>query len=419
MTKRTYRVVLGNLFAWRPGGYARASLELLFWIALRAGFQAGNVVLLTRWLGADEYGHFVVFLAVAAFFSQVGSLGLQGVLLRDLAKAPDQLPALLRSCLRAWFVASTLSGLAGGVLGCVALPDHGVPVFLVMLLIFSEVSSNSGVELISRTQQALHNMRAYGAISAGLAIVRIFPLLVCSIFDWRSPLIWMVCYSAAGILYLGAMVFRARKYLSANVFAPTASLIREGVPFAISALSIRLQAEYNKPVLARISFADAGVFNVAQRAVDIAMLPLSALMDVFVPRAYADSGADHRFWRNGLCLLIFAIAGGVVLTLMAPWLPLIVGNSFESVVPLLKYMAWLPFIQVLRNLGNVRLVASGYARRQTGIYLFCAAFSMCTTSFLVERFSTTGAMAAVYLTELALIILLFMATPKKKEVLCD
>src|SRR5690606_9799016 len=115
--------------------------------------------------------------------------------------------------------------------------------------------------------------------------------------------------------------------------ATEAMPMTSGLPFSASALAMRLQVEFNKPVLAHAGFGLAGSYNIAQRAVDMASLPLAALQEALWPKLYAQANPLPQLRRTGVALLLLAALAGALIWLAAPLLPLLVGNAHEGVVP--------------------------------------------------------------------------------------
>ncbi len=392
---------LGQLRVWRPGLYARSSAVLFGWLLVRAAAQTLLVVLLARTLGARSYGVYVAALAVAGFFAPMAGLGLQGVILRDGSRAPETLGDLLDHALRLYWRALLASWLVGAAVALLALP-RAIPALLLVLLVGTEIAAGSLIEILGRVEQALQRSAGFGALMAGLALVRLFALVAWEAAGTPTVGGWIFAYGAASLLYAAAVLWRARRRLrpTADRAAPDWAMAAQGRPFAVGAVALRVQSEFNKPVLAAIGPALAANLSLAQRAVDVASLPLVALQDALWSRLYASHEPGRRLLRTGGALLALALLGGVALTVLAPLLPQLLGHGFEATAQLLRWLAWLPSLQLLRNLGNAHLIATGHARRLTGVYVLGALLGMLATVLLVDRIGLEGAIAAAYATEL-------------------
>jgi len=381
--------------------YLRASVGLFGWLLVRAGGQVILVIVLARLLGAAGYGQFITVLAVATFFSAVAGLGLPGVLLRDGARHPQAIAQQYKTALRLWWLSTTTVGAIGAVTAVLVLPNHVRGA--VAALVLAEVVSASLVELLARVQQALHRTHRYGAMLAGLVLVRAAALAVYALLTRPDVDGWMWIYAASSLTYATFLLVYARREFRPMRTAgvPVWPLVREGVPFVVGGLSLRLQAEFNKPVLAQLGFALAGNFNAAQRALDIASLPLIAMQEALWARLYASPDHEHRMWITAALLVLLALGGGVILYLLAPLTPLLLGPGFEPAVHLLQWLAWLPAMQVARNFVNFQALATYRTNLLTLASIIAGIASIMLNIYLIDAYGLAGAVSAAYLTELA------------------
>jgi O-antigen/teichoic acid export membrane protein len=393
---------------WRPGAYARDGLRIFGWLVLRAAAQAATVLLLTRWLGASGYGEFVAAVAVAGFFTPLAGLGLGAVLLVRGARAPEQLPALQAQAARLWAISSVAFSLIATAAMSLSLPDPQ-PLWALAALAVAEVAATSWVELIARGRQARHQAHAFGAIQAGLPFARLAALALALPWLPASPAAWMLIYAAFSLLYAAAIsgsfcVSMRRTAMTDSADEPTGALVKEGAPFLVGTLSFRLQAEFNKPVLAHVGYAQAGALGIAQRVVDLATLPLSALQEALWPRVFASERPGSRLWQTGAMLVALALLSSAALALAAPVLPWLLGPDFDAASQALIWLALLPAVQLTRNLGNAWLMARGKSHYLTAVYVTSALAGVLLALLLVPRWGLSGAVWAMYGSEAVAIV---------------
>ena len=397
---------LRRLRTWRPGAYLRASGGLFGWLMLRAAAQAVMVVLLARRLGVGGYGLFVTAQAVSGFFSPIAGLGLALLLLRDGACAPAQLPRQLGMALALWWPAVLLCALAATALLAWSLPSR-VPLTALAAFALADVGTTSFVELAARVEQAQHRVGAFGAILTGLILARLIGLLLYAAAGQASAVGCLWVYAMASALY--AFVLARRMVAEHAPIWPKKrewAMARESFPFTIGALSFRLQAEFNKPLLARASYGQAGNFSVAQRVIDLASLPLQALQEALWPRLYAGRHSARQLWLVGAVLCAAALLGGGVLVLLAPWVARLLGAGFEDTAHLVMLLALLPALQLMRNLLNAVVAQQRRQSVLTAIYLVSGVAGILFNLWLVPAAGLHGAAAASYLVEAVLLALL-------------
>lgn len=380
-------------FTWRPGRYLRSSGALFAWLAVRAVAQAVAVVVLSRALGAADYGRTVAVLAVASFLTPLAGMGMSGILLRDGARNPAAIDGLLRLAISIWALSTAVCGLVAVALAWWLLPRE-LPWVAAAAAIVTEVAGTSLIDLLGRSRQARDEVGAYGALGTALPLARALLLAVLAAAGALTLVSALYAYAVAAVACAALGLF---------AFAPPgrrerprrAQTIREAMPFAIGAMSMRLQSEFNKPVLARGGFELAGNFSAAQRAVELASLPLLALQEALWPRYYASGPTG----RNGIlvaALVGIALLGGACIWLGAPVLALLLGDSFKTSVEAVRWLAWLPLVQLARNVTNARSAASHQTRAIGWAYGASAAVGVATTLVLIPAHGVLGAVIVSY-----------------------
>lgn len=400
------RVRRSKAHLWRPGNYLRSSARLLLWLLIRAGAQAATVVLLARSLGPQGYGAFVATVAIASFLTPVAGLGLHAIVLRDGATSHQAASVLLRQALRIWSRSAPIASIAGIVVAKVALPASAgfVPI---ALLVIGECVSGSLVEILARARQAQQRPEQYGALMSGLSLARLGGAFILLLGGAMSLGAWMLTYCASSVTYAAlALLYTRRTFKDPCSTAPLPSehgLLRSSLPFMGGALAFRIQAEINKPLLAHVGYALAGNFNAAQRALDLTSLPLTALQEALWPRVFAGSAPDRQLLRVGTLLFVLALAAGAVLTLAAPLVPALLGKGFVDTALVLRWLAWLPAVQVLRNLGNTNLMTRRNAGALWRVYLGGTGLGSAFAVWSIAAHGIYGAIISAYVNELIML----------------
>ncbi|HBN55055.1 MAG TPA: hypothetical protein DD456_13810 [Stenotrophomonas sp.] len=382
---------------------------MLGWMALRAVMQAVMVVILARMLGAGAYGQLVAVIAAASFLSPFVGLGLSNMVLRNAARDPAHGHVYFMRAL-GWWKWTLLPCVVVAVAVAMVLLPADLPVLAAGAAIAVEVAVTSMTELLSRYRQAQQNMLAYGAINAGLPFFRLVLLVLLFAFV-RDVAVVMVfwAYAATGLSYmlLLAYVVPARDGRDMDAADATEPMkAASGMPFSLAAFTTRLQAEFNKPVLAQLGFGLVGSYNAAQRAMDIVSLPLLAMQEALWPRLYAQADPLRQLRRSGTALLAIALILGGGIWLMAPMLPRMLGESFADTVEVLRWLAWLPVLQMLRSLLNFHAIHHGKMLRIGWVYSLGAAVNIVLVAVLVTRWGMRGAAMCAYLAELVMIMAL-------------
>ena len=376
---------------------------------LRASLQLGTIVILARQLGAQQYGKVVAVIAVASLVIPFVGLGLSHLVLRNAARDPAHEQLYLTRALRWWSRTLLPCTVISIAISALLLPA-GLPIAATCAVIVAELTAASLTELCARHQQALQKMHTVGAVNAGLPAIRLLAIALLIFANGAvevSSVLWI--YAASSLIYVMILWIALPKLLTLpDTPLPEPMAAKDGLPFSLAGFAMKLQAEFNKPVLAQVGFGLAGTFNVAQRAVDIASLPLMALQEALWPRLYAHQDPTRQLRHTGLALLTLAMALGAGMWLAAPLLPYLLGESFADAVPTLQLLAWLPLLQVFRGLLNFLVIHRARMKLIGWAYALGAIMSITSVTLLVPGHGMNGAVIACYLSELTMIAYLMV-----------
>jgi O-antigen/teichoic acid export membrane protein len=392
---------------WRPGAYLKSSALLTAWMVLRAVAQAATVLLLARSMGADAYGAFIAAVAIAAFISPLAGMGVAGILLRNGSMDPEHLSTYLRNAMRIWLPSTACTVLTGFMLAALLLPST-IPWLAALFALLVEVAVGSLSEISARYAQAQQRMSRFGALTTGPVVLRLlgFAAMIAFVEDPGAAVaLWV--HGGTGLLFI--LIAWPRSGRATDAGEPRHPMrLGSGAPFAIAALAIRVQAEFNKPIMARVDFTLSGNFSVAQRAVDIVALPLAALQESLWPRLFAATEPEMKLRSASYLLLSLAVVCGIAIWWLAQWLPLLLGVTFAPAVDVARMLAWLPILQTMRGFLNFFLIHDGRMRLLGWTYVIGAFASVGAVLALVPGNGMRGAAMAAYLSEAAMLTMLVL-----------
>lgn len=405
---------LRAMLRWRPGRLARQSGGLLGWMLVRAAAQAATVLMLARTLGGTGYGQFVACVAVASFLVPCAGLGLSHILLRNGAKDAAHLQGYLSFALRGWLL-SLVPAMVLGLMLAVCLLPADMPRAAAWAAIASEIMASSLAELCARKEQALHRTHAFGALNAGLPVLRLLALALMAALAPRSAEAALWTYAAASLAYALLLAQRLPwRPKPAPAMGPEPMSAVSGLPLCLSALAMRLQGEFNKPMLAQLGYGLAGAYNVAQRGTELVAMPLLALQEALWPRLYAHEDPAAALRRAAGWMLGLALLCGGVIWLGAPMLPRWLGPDFQDAADIARLLAGLPLVQALRGIVNFQVIQAG---RMPLIGWACAAgavFSVTTLAWLVPALAAAGAALVTYGSELLMTLWMLAGLSRKR-----
>lgn len=395
-----------KVLAWRPGGYLRSSGVLFAWMAVRTIAQMVLFVLIARAMGAAGYGALISVIALASVFT-FAVMGAAAVLVREGARRPDELARLVRDMLRLWCLSIPLLSLVAFSVAVLALGDV-MPVSALAAIVFAEVVCASAVDGVARVFQSQDNMSMMGLVSGGLVLARLGTFVVVGCFVNWTPATWAYGYMASSAAYLLLVLFigtRVNEW-TAKSDGSLAEHVVASLPFSFSYSAQKIQAEMNKPILARVTdTSGAGSLSAAQRFTDLLLLPVLPMLETLAPRVYRAQNPMAAAFTLGLIPLVIAALGGGGLVAAAGLVPQILGPSFESAVGAVTLLAALPAVQVFRWLLGAVMTGLDLHRYFYVVHGTGAFTSVLLVAVLAPRFGVLGAVAAAYITEFVLIVL--------------
>ena len=192
------------------------------------------------------------------------------------------------------------------------------------------------------------------------------------------------------------------------------SNVEEGLYFSISASAHNINANLDKSMLGKLSsVAATGIYGSAYRFIDVGNVPLLAL-----------SGATYtRFFQHGvsgiqgsLCfarrllpmITFYAIASIIGYWVLAPYIPIILGEEYRDAIDALLWLSPLPAIAAFQYLAADTLTGSGHQKARSIVQVAAAIINVILNIILIPRFSWQGAAWATLISDSLRLICLWL-----------
>jgi PST family polysaccharide transporter len=358
---------------------------------------------MARVLGPDMFGRFNYALAFVALFSSVASLGLDGVVVRNLVNAPEAAGHTLGSAL--------LLKLAGSLLGiilCIASillvnpDDYGIQILVAVISLGMFFQAFDVIDFWFQSRVA--SRYAIIARLPSLLVftaMRIFLILgglSLTMFAWAQTL--EVLFAAVGLLvvyrYLG---WHVTDWRPGYVHALT--LIRECWPLIIAGLSIMLYMKVDIVMLGKISGdRSAGIYSAATRLSEgfyfIPMVITSSVAPMLL-RARARSSEQYQQGLFSLYVLMvrMSLAIAVPLAVVSPLLiEILFGGDFSESSAVLRVHIWAAIAVFLGVASSQYLTNEGMQKLSLYRTLIGLVINILLNLFLIPSYGAVGAAIA-------------------------
>lgn len=394
---------LTDLLGERAGDSAWALLDQ--GAALLA--SALSFLLLGRTLGVAGYGAFVGLYALMGPFLALSQSGVFLAAMDHVVRSGEDPVEVARSCLS---MAALNALLWVPVLSAVGLRwIEGLPPLAALLLVGAEFFLNGWLAASVGLVQAVSGFSAAARLRLTGALARVGLLALLA----ATGALTLTALAIGQVVALSAVMAFAVSRVSRLLGVPARPgriqrrHVRSALLYGVGIGASIAQSDGDKFVLnAAQHQADAGRYGAAYRLVQLALLPVSALVGVthlsFLRAGQGPSGQLERAIRLSLVALAYAVPAVAALVLLAPLVPRLLTRDYAETTTILRLLA--PVV-ILRGVGTFPmngLMGLGRNGLRTKLLAGHALFSLVLYAALIPRLSWRGALAATLVSELSL-----------------
>ncbi len=405
-------VALQRIISWRPGGLARGTLLVSLGMGVRTGIQALVFLGIARILQTESYGAFCAVLALACATGSLSGMGASMLIIRDTSRDAALFPKTWGSYLLAWSVTTPLLfGLF--ILMAVTYLPNAIPLIVIVAIGLAEIALVPLSAASGQAFQAFGRMKDFSRlltfpVAFRLAGVMLLLPVSCASGDSERLLIWAVLYFVAAACAAGYAFRQVRRHLGAPQYPAWRSIpatMREGFPFAVGGAALRVYADIDKTMISSmISLEVTGFYSAAYRMMDMAAIPIMALVETSVPGFFRKGGEGKTAALRYLCRilpvpLLYAVTAGALLYLGADTIPLLLGESYVGAIDSLRWLAWLPLFCTPRYFLQTVLGTTGYQAPAVALISLGAFSNVALNLWMIPLWGWRGSVIATYLAE--------------------
>lgn len=366
-------------------------------------FTAAAIVIAARALGAADFGAWGTAAAFAVILSVVSTLGMQPLLVREMARDPGRAPHWLRSA----HVAKAVSGTAmlaallfiGG-----ALLHYPPTVLGAALLLGLGYAVGSFAENLSAWFQAVERMHVWTQASAVYGIVT--GLLGSVLVTLTHSVVWFCAAPVAGQLAaVGWLALRLPRHARSGRLerVALASLLRELWPFAAAFVALAAFSKADVLLLERWrTAAEVGSYAAAYKFIDISQALGTVAAAAVYPRLSREVKGTAGSRLIELAILVAIPAAGFLYLARETIVLLLFGDAFGAAVAVVAPLAVAVPALGIAVVGGYILAAAGEMRRVAALYGLLLAVKLGLNAWLVPAYGAVGAGAAMLVSEILL-----------------
>ena len=171
----------------------------------------------------------------------------------------------------------------------------------------------------------------------------------------------------------------------------------EGVEYAVAASTDNAYNDLDKTMLSHYGMnAGNGIYTMAYRVVDLATMPIASMQLAVEPRLFQlgtaglknAAGLGYRLLRRALPTTAVLAFG---MFLVAPLIPLVLGDGFEQSVSALRWLCLIPLFRSIHGITGSVLTGAGLQRYRSVTQIVAAGGNFALNLWLIPRYGWHGA----------------------------
>ncbi|MDD2899706.1 MAG: flippase [Desulfuromonadaceae bacterium] len=322
---------------------------LFFDKVLRMGVGLLVNIWVVRYLGPDQFGMLSYAIAFVALFATFATLGLDGIVVRELVRTPDKSREILGSAL----VLRLIGGAASLVL-CVAsflLLRQGDPLGTMLIAVIAAGMVFQAFDVIDfwfqsqmRSRNTVIAKNSAFLLAAGVKIGLIVSHAPLTMFAWTALL--EIILGAIGMI----VFFRRSGYHLSELSSTSVRcrhMLSDSWPMVLSGLSIAVYMKIDQIMLGDMAGNSAvGIYTSATKLSEIwYMIPMIVVSSVF-PVVIQSKTEDELLYHRRITRLFSLMAAlslliAVPMSLCSNWVVTVMyGNAYQAAGPVLAIHIW-------------------------------------------------------------------------------
>ncbi len=407
-------------------------LENISWLIFEKGFTlvVGMVVgiYVARYLQPENFGLLNYSISFVSIFSAFSTLGLDQIIVRELAKEPGNQRALLGTGFILKLIGSGVLFLLM-VFILLFMKHDSFTNTLIMIIAAAELFK--GFEVISYFFQSQ-------TLSKYVVRVQVFINLFLSVLKigfvfFHAPLIWFVFSILLGT-FLNAVGFAYSYYKREGslwkwMFKKSLafSLLRESWPLALYGIALHIQARIDQVMLGKmLDTAEVGQYSVALKFIEIFGFMPMVIMSTFSPAIIRAKGTSEELYHSRLTnlyrlmFLTFLVIALPIFFFGEQVITFLYGIEYQSAGYLLSLFAVRLFFSNMGVGKSVFIVNESLFKYSLLTVILGAITNIALNYFLIPLYASVGSIVASIISftiSIFLVDILFKKTRENQQLM--
>ena len=407
------RIKAVNLF---QSGLARDASWMLISKLFNVVMQAGYFIIVARLLGKENYGSFIVITASASIIFPFLALGSEHVLVKNVATNRASFSTYWGNTL----VLLTSNGAFLTIILLLLSPlifPQDIQWITTLLILLADLICLGLLDISYKALVAASMVKKTAQLGILSTCGKLLAALSLSTFFAQPNIaVWSYLYLTSSIITATIAILVVNKMVAPPrpIFSELKSNIGQGIYFSISASANNINAGLDKSMLGKLSnVASAGIYGSAYRFIDVGNVPLFAIFGASYKRFFQHGASGIKgsldFAKRLLPVLtLYAVGSFLGYWLLAPFIPVILGEEYREAIGALLWLSPLPAIAAFQYLAADTLTGSGHQKARSMVQLAAAVVNISLNIWLIPQFSWKGAAWATLISDSLRLICLWL-----------
>ena len=391
---------------------------------LRMGVGLLVGVWIARYLGPEQFGLMNYAMAIVALFGAVASLGLNGIVVRDLVQQPDGVNTTLGTA----FLLQFIGGLAAFCLAVIAIsfarPDDDLSKMMVAVLSFVMVFKSTEVVKYWFESQVRSKYVVWveNTVFLILAVVKMGLILAQA-----SLMAFVWAAFAEGLLVatgmLGVYAWRGGVLSVWRVrYSRAKILLKDSWPLILSGLAIMVYMRIDQIMLGQMLGDKAvGIYTAAVRISEVwYFIPMAIVASVFpsiiVAKKQSEALYYQRLQKLYDLMVLLALAVAIPMTFLSDWLVvLLFGNDYVEAGSVLALHIWTGVFVFIGLASGSWYLAENLQMLAFNRTFLGAIVNILANLLLIPKYGIVGAAIGTVLSQIAAAYLFDFFHPKTRN----
>jgi PST family polysaccharide transporter len=390
-------------------------------LRLALGVAVGGLV--ARYLGPEQFGVLNYALALVALFAILANLGLDALVVREIARNPGEREVLLGSAFALKLAGGALA-LCGALAASFFLREENdsLPWLVLPAALALMFQAFDTVDLWFQSQlKARYAVVARNAAFIAAAIVKVALVFLGASL---AAFAWTVLLEAALAAIALAAAYRLQRH---RITAWRASmtqgvlLLRQGWPLLLSGFMVAIYLRIDQVMLGQMAGAEAlGVYSSAVFLSEPLYLVPMAIVSSAAPALAQVRDSDPALYRTRLeqlfrLVVFLSIAMALPVSLFAtPLIVLVFGQAYQDAGQVLAVHVWATVFVALGVASSQYLVLEGLTRISFERTLVGAALNIVLNLLWIPRYGALGCAWATLVSFAAASLFLFHSAASRQ-----